>query len=54
MNVELEQPTRGATERILSVFNDLYYNPGNEPEPGDLFEFLRDVSCYLAKNDLPV
>lgn len=53
MDIDLEQATRSAAEELSQVFSGLLENVAEQPDCEDLYQFLRDVSGFLARNDLP-
>jgi len=53
MDIEVEQATRSAAEELSQVFNGLSESVAEQPDCGDLYQFLRDVSGFLARNDPP-
>jgi len=53
MDIELEQATRIAANELSQVFTGLSQSVSDQLDSGDLYQFLRDVSGFLAKTDLP-
>jgi len=53
MNMELEPGPVRAAECLSNVFNELPDGFTERSDAGDLFQFLRDVSSFLARSDEP-
>ena len=53
MNMELEQRSLGTGEFPAGLFSERSESLAEQLETGDLFQFLQDVSGFLAKKDLP-
>jgi len=54
MKMELEQQTPNAAQSRWSVVSEPSDRSADSPDSGDLFEFLRDVSGFLARKDPPI
>lgn len=52
MNIELEQAARSAAEELSQAFYGLSENVAEQPDSGDLYQFLQNLSGFLARNDL--
>jgi len=52
MDIELEQATRSASDELSQAFKRLLENGADQPDGSDLYQFLRDVSGFLARNDV--
>ncbi len=51
MDIELEQATQSAANELSQVFNGLPESIAESVDGGDLYQFLRDVSGFLAKKE---
>jgi hypothetical protein len=52
MDIELEQATRSAADELSQVFKGVSEHVTDRPDGGDLYQFLQDVSGFLARSDL--